>query len=181
MARGDEMKAVTKKLAPPQVVESFILIATGEGADARIVNDLDGGLHSFMCVCGAHSIAECGDELIKDVARKLADREEWSLDESREPFQFTYEFEISQLTVTRLKRDVPQVAKQPAIGIGQILLLHSEFEAVRTDDHMSPHVRKRAATMTEVLDELIERRRADAERQTTPADVEKAYLEAANG
>jgi hypothetical protein len=105
--------------------ERWILIGTGEGASSAVVADLRQGLHDFMCCCGK-MLEVCQDETVLWV---LTDMDEsgdaWALDEANGRFQYSADFECSQLTITRLSTRATVAVDAPApqgeAGIPEIL------------------------------------------------------------
>jgi len=82
---------------------SWALIWTGEGACGSVVDGklLPEELHALMCCCGK-AFAECGEPGVEEILEKMKDSEEWHFDESRRPFVFNYELEISHLQIVRV-------------------------------------------------------------------------------
>lgn len=82
---------------------NFVIVAIGEGAEARTVDgkDLAQEVHGFFCTCKMRW-DKCGaPDLVQSVGR-LKDKDEWGLDEGGVPFSITWEHESGSVTVYRL-------------------------------------------------------------------------------
>lgn len=81
----------------------WALICTGEGAASVVASgaNLVKHLHNFMCCCGKDLI-ECCDDGVLEILEEMRDPDKWCHDERQRLFQFSHEFEISQLTITRI-------------------------------------------------------------------------------
>lgn len=81
----------------------FVIVAIGEGAEAKTVNgrDLPQEVHGLFCTCKMRW-EKCGaSDLVQSVGR-LKDKDEWALDEGGAPFSITWKHESGRVTVYRL-------------------------------------------------------------------------------
>jgi hypothetical protein len=83
--------------------DNWVLICTGEGAASVVFRgvNLVGELHRFMCCCGK-DLGLCGDVNVLEILDQMRTPDNWNHDEQGKLFQFSHEFEISDLAITRV-------------------------------------------------------------------------------
>jgi len=104
--------------------EQWIVIYTGEGAASFVGTNLKQILHDGGCCCG-QPWDVCKDETLIWIIEDMDHADKWLLDESGKRFQYSTDFECSQLTVTRLDRSVipPPPAKEAQPVLEQVKIV----------------------------------------------------------